>query len=186
MKDRIRNILMEATVFEDRPNINDKFWKWFGDSKIVDDHGNPMPVYHGSKNTFTSFNLGKAGNNNDTGMWGTGFYFSPDKNISLAYGNNLYRVYLSIQNPLIVKGNSSLPKEFRLSPTTPTHGEAGKRYSDDMRKRLLSAGYDGVMHYESSNGGFNKLGQIVAFYPTQIKSVRNQGTWDNNYKDIMK
>lgn len=185
MRQCIRNILYE-TAFKDMPNINDQFWRWFGNSKVVDSQGNPMPVYHGSKSAFTSFDLDKVGSNNDTGMWGTGFYFSPNKRMSLAYGNNLYRVYLSIQNPLIVKGNSSLPKEFRLSVDTQTHGEAGKRYSDDMRKRLLSAGYDGVMHYELSNGVFNKLGQIVAFYPEQIKSVRNQGTWNPNNPDIMK
>lgn len=28
--------------------LNDNFWKWFGKSKIVDDKGNPMIMYHGS------------------------------------------------------------------------------------------------------------------------------------------
>jgi hypothetical protein len=48
MRQRIRNILFEATDFKDRPNINDKFWKWFGKSIAVDEQGNPMVMYRGA------------------------------------------------------------------------------------------------------------------------------------------
>ena len=39
MRNRIRYILREAV---DHTNINDRFWKWFGDSKVVDKQGNPL------------------------------------------------------------------------------------------------------------------------------------------------
>jgi hypothetical protein len=51
MRQRIRNILFEAMSFQDRPNINDAFWAWFGKSKVVDEHGDPLVCYHGSSRT---------------------------------------------------------------------------------------------------------------------------------------
>lgn len=33
------------------------FWKWFGDSKIVDDNGDPLVVYHGTNKKFSKFSL---------------------------------------------------------------------------------------------------------------------------------
>lgn len=32
------------------------FWRWFGDSKVVDEHGRPLVVFHGTKRDFDTFN----------------------------------------------------------------------------------------------------------------------------------
>ena len=32
-----------------------KFWEWFGDSKIVDDDGRPLVVYHGTREEIDKF-----------------------------------------------------------------------------------------------------------------------------------
>lgn len=32
-------------IKEYREYLNDNFWNWFGDSKVVDDKGNPLVVY---------------------------------------------------------------------------------------------------------------------------------------------
>ena len=37
------------------------FWKWFGDSKVVDDQGRPLVVYHGTDVTFDEFSRDKIG-----------------------------------------------------------------------------------------------------------------------------
>ena len=31
------------------------FWKWFGDSKVVDEQGRPLIVYHGTNQDFDEF-----------------------------------------------------------------------------------------------------------------------------------
>lgn len=152
----------------------DEFKSWFGDwendpknaSKIVDENGEPMVVYHGTKSNFTQFDLSKTGSNNDFGMWGTGFYFSPARKFSQAYGQNEMQCFLSIKNPYIIKqGASNLPKEFK--PTSD-----GKIFSDALRERFIGSGYDGVIQWET--GEKPKLTQIIAFEPTQIKIVRNK------------
>lgn len=50
-----------------------EFKAWFGNSKVVDEEGNPMPVYHGSTHSFDSFDLSKT---NKDSFWGKGFYFT--------------------------------------------------------------------------------------------------------------
>lgn len=151
------------------------FKRWFEGSKVVDAGGKPLVVYHGTNAEFNAFDLGKAGSNNDTGMWGTGFYFSPSQKMSRGYGIRLKALYISLKNPLVVKGVSHLPQEFK--PAKETHGDAGLDASSSLRVRLITAGYDGVMHYEI--GDKVKLSQVIAFYPEQIKSATgNCGTFD--------
>ena len=49
------------------------FLNWFGDSKVVDESGDPVVVYHGTTHSFDEFNKGRANVENDMGA---GFYFS--------------------------------------------------------------------------------------------------------------
>ncbi len=75
------------------------FYEWFGDSKVVDEQGRPLVVYHGtSKGGFTVFNP----QNVQTKSRGIGNYFSSKKDISETYGNDIYPVYLNLENPLVV------------------------------------------------------------------------------------
>jgi hypothetical protein len=53
-------------------NINKKFWKWFKNSQVVDNSGNPLIVYHGSNSQIKKF---------DPKFSAQGvFWFSSDKN----------------------------------------------------------------------------------------------------------
>jgi hypothetical protein len=49
------------------------FWRWFGDSKVVDEDGKPLVLYHGTTGDFTSFDLSKANPESDLGV---GVYMS--------------------------------------------------------------------------------------------------------------
>lgn len=79
------------------------FKRWFGDSKVVDENGDPLVVYHGTPKEFTEFKEGKT--------WqGFGFHFGTAEaaNQVLQQGRNspefgnqrVIPVYLSIKNPL--------------------------------------------------------------------------------------
>lgn len=58
------------------------FYKWFGDSKVVDDQGRPLVVYHGTTGDFTTFEKEKANPESDMGA---GFYFTNNQD---DVGNN--------------------------------------------------------------------------------------------------
>ena len=71
IKTTIREFLNEQ---EDQiqSNINDNFWKWFGNSKVINRDGSPMIVYHGTKADFNTFKIGKD-------IVGSGIFLLPIK-----------------------------------------------------------------------------------------------------------
>lgn len=84
---------------------SNNFKRWFGNSKVVDESGKPLIVYHGSNADFTIFDKAKIAIDN----LGTGFYFS-NEDIANSYANrrtqerggkeNTYAVYLKMEKPL--------------------------------------------------------------------------------------
>ena len=79
-----------------------KFWRWFGDSKAVDEQGRPLVVYHGTPDAgFTTFKDGMHFSE-------SGEYASVYTGTSASSGGvkkageapGVYAVYLSIANPL--------------------------------------------------------------------------------------
>ncbi|HCB60841.1 MAG TPA: hypothetical protein DHV29_08080 [Bacteroidales bacterium] len=96
----------------------ENFWKWFGDSKVVDESGRPLVVNHGSLSNFTEFDIEKSGQSNDIAK--VGFWFSSAENFGenfakeIWYGEGnspvVYDTYLSIKNPKIFTTDSVDPK----------------------------------------------------------------------------
>ena len=86
----------------------DNFKYWFGDwendpqnaSKVVDENGEPLVVYHGTDNPgFSIFNTK-----------GTGSYFSSNKltGESYSFRGSVYPVFLNLRNPYIHDANGSI------------------------------------------------------------------------------
>lgn len=73
-------------------------------SKVVDENGEPMVVYHGSNNEFTKFDTARIGSSTGTSD-GRGFYFTTDKDYANSFGKdgNVLSVFLNIDNPLSLK-----------------------------------------------------------------------------------
>ena len=63
------------------------FKRWFGGSKVVDEAGEPLVVYHGSRRSrgFEQFDPSKRGTALDTGFLGEGFYFSTKPDTAAYY-----------------------------------------------------------------------------------------------------
>lgn len=153
------------------------FKEWFGDSKIVDASGNPLVVYHGttSPEDFDAFAQPKGR---------AGIYFTPRPGTANTYAGSrpsigklkengrVLPVYLSIQNPKIIGEEKALAPDMKKSRFSDMSADAlsSAHISTEDLQRLRSDGYDGVINYETL--------EIVAFDPTQIKSVNNRGTFD--------
>ena len=63
------------------PKLNDNFWKWFGNSKTIK-NGQPMVFYHGTPNSFTTFDIEKS---SPYGIVGQGFYFTDSRKTAENY-----------------------------------------------------------------------------------------------------
>lgn len=101
----IREYLMEH-VSLDNVKLNDNFYKWFGNSKVVDKNGNPMICYHGTpKGGFEEFKpkIGYKGKSKQQADLGS--HFSIDKEYASGYAGDkktskIYESFLRIEQPL--------------------------------------------------------------------------------------
>ena len=174
-------------LFEDF-KLDENFYIWFNGSKIVDEDGKPLVVYHATPYDFTDFDINHSGKNHGN-TFGKGFYFSPleeyakyfskdvnagDEGRKTANGNNIIKAYLSIKNPLIVNSqreyNDTISKEVNrksIKDGRYNRYEAEKIFSKSNEKILMEMGYDGIIVKLS-----NKIYEIVCFSTNQIKIIR--------------
>ena len=164
-----------------------EFKEWFGDwendptnaSKVVDENGEPMVVYHGSRNSLTYFSKNFAGKNNPgVDVSRLGFFFTDDieeakyhtgKTTNDGYERDgdtpqVYSTFLNLRDPYEV-----------------ATGEDATYYIDNNTRVLYAEddGYDGVIVQGESNVVY------LVFEPNNIKSAtENTGSFDGMNDDI--
>lgn len=163
------------------------FYKWFGNSKAVDEQGRPIVVYHGSGSRFKKF---KEQSNT---------FFTDNKNVAKSYSERsiVYNVYLKIENPLVVdaKGNyfDHIPLPENISEREmlgdmysvyEKFGQVGKENPDTSADLLgfyaRKKGYDGVIIKNVIDVAtfLEETGtDYITFDNKQIKSTKNRGTF---------
>lgn len=148
------------------------FWRFFKDSKAVDDVGRPLVVYHGTTGDFSEFD-------GDREPWHLArdkgkffFYGKPGpaseyaEGMGEAYtdgGSNVMPVYIALENPYVIDVEGEPSADWDM---------AGGRF-----EREAPAGIDG---YIVRGVGFDDepLIMYVALDPCQIKSaIGNPGTF---------
>ena len=130
-------------------------------SKVVDEDGKPLVVYHGTDADFTVFDRTKGRSNMDI----QGSFFSPWREDAEGYGPKVGAYYLNIKHPAPEKIAYQILNKFK------GQNEAGVK----AREYLERLGYDGVN---------NSNEEYIAFNPEQIKSAEtNRGTFDKRNPD---
>ena len=155
-----------------------EFKRWFGNSKVVDDRGNPLVVYHGTSSKFDSFQ--------------SHAYFTPDRDQAKGYGKArgdgkgiVISAYLSIQKPAYPDDVEKALKavgEYSDYETVAEQAENSKALA-----YLKSKGFDGVMGIWDFGfiSDFDEFEAMIAFYPNQIKSATdNNGEFDPRSNNI--
>jgi hypothetical protein len=168
------------------------FWRWFGDSKVVDAEGRPLVVYHGTNTDFDVFDPSIQKHGRELG---DGVYFTADKARAENYGGRVVEAYLSIQDPFSKKLHVR-DKSFLIASPELTDFVRQKRKENAKNgvpesmgpvvKKQPDGSYvviyiDGLPSRNNSNDGVISVdeNQFVAFSPTQIKSATgNYGTFD--------
>ena len=200
-----RRFQEQSNVDKYNPQIDTpEFKKWFGDSKVVDENGKPLVVYHGSR---INQNIGifdrSKGKILDHGYFGQGIYLTDNPRAAESYARQwnepgyqygpIYPVYVSIKNPANRKILEKLSTEFSTYSAFRSMDESKR-----VTQLLKEQGYDGIIisnptphPYGSVYGSLDELGgysihpEIVVFRPEQIKSATgNAGTFDATNPDI--
>jgi predicted nucleotidyltransferase len=153
------------------------FKKWFGDSKVVDEYGKPLVVYHGT--TANNIEIFEPHNASTDFDYPDAIYFSDSINIAKTYGDTYHKepmhVYLKMENPLEIDAK----------------GQTYNDFYDELKRELNYAvtNYDGLIVKNirddwAQNDGGEIATTYIVFNPEQIKSVDNRGTFDEGNANI--
>lgn len=198
--------------YED-PIYTPEFKGWFGDweddeenaSKVVDDDGYPLVVYHGTpKAGFEAFDRERLGKSSWHSTAQLGFFFSServangftglDKFYDPPEAAGIYPVYLNMRNPYEISA-----EDFRDTYLMP-EGVEDWRDGDDpviqknvalLVEKLEKDGHDGIIIRAAEDPEISDTWEelaspnFVVFSPEQIKSVFNRGTWDGSDPRIL-
>lgn len=164
-------------LYRDMGTESPFFKAWFGNSKVVNDAGNPLPVYHGTREEFDTFNSSKYG------TFGPAIYTTPDKKAAFEYagghgGNKVYELFVKSEKPFTVSDSLS-SKDF---------WDISKGKSDEERiKDFLNKGYDSAIAKGYGSSVFGKTSPEIAVYsPSSLKSMSNRGTFNPDDPNIYK
>ena len=149
------------------------FWNWFGDSKVVDEQGRPLVVYHGAGTKFDTFRLISyyEGMTDDPKLIRPYAFFSSSKDVAKRFGKEVYQVYLKIENP----------SEFDES------GANWNAISQIQWFQNTPLDKDGIVVKnikEGNAGNLDTATDFIVFENTQIKSTENRGTFSADTGNI--
>lgn len=150
-------------------------------SKVVDENGEPMVVYHGTQEEFNAFDKDAV---RERGDGVKGFFFAPAaRRESVAgyyaqHGGSIMPVFLNLKRPLVRSTSENLEAKGIADGydgiISTAASDSENRYYDYEQKRVAT---------ERLNKG--DIVEIVAFEPSQIKSATdNVGTFDGSNPDI--
>lgn len=179
--------------------LNSNFYKWFGDSKVLNADGSPKIVFHGVRaGDMEEYENPESPIEIFDGNRGVG-WFAENKNYANNYSdsNTIMQVYLAIKNPYILEvapEETMLLSEFieKIGFDIETHySQRDEDYREvwdwydpsytNFLGVLESKGYDGMRTVES--GGICWL----PFYQDQIKSAtHNNGNYEIDNPSILK
>ena len=187
------------------------FKNWFGDwendpenaSKVVDENGEPMVVWHGRSAEFNTFEK-KEGVRFIMGLEddvkAEGFFFSPDKGLAEEFASNSYRhrggkanvvpCFLNIRRPMDLTGEDYdriyedvTGWEYMVGMDTQDN-LWGIMDEDGMADKIKEKGYDGAIFVEEVDDSYEPTKiSYCALDANQIKSAENNNgdfSADNN------
>ena len=158
---KLQNVNNNETKFSldidsDGNKLTQQQAEYFKKSKVRDENGNLLKVYHGTTENFTVFDKTKGRSNMDI----QGMFFSPWEIDAKGYGSNVNAYYINITNPASERMGYMALRKFQ------GQNNAGVK----AREYLENLGYDGV------NNGDE---EYIAFNSNQIKLADNLTPTEN-------
>lgn len=145
--------------------MTEEFKKWFEGSTVVDEHGNPLKVYHGSPRKFKNFNFHTS----------SMIFFATNRKVAeyFADGNEVKECYLNIKRPFEFDAKcclwDNLPQDLEDE-----EWYDGLCIEDLIGEHALGKGFDGayikdIIETDSHDWGMKYLtDDYVVFDPSQI------------------
>jgi hypothetical protein len=187
----VQELAQKGIKYSIRAPETKEFKQWFGDSKVVDEDGNPMVVYHATKNNFFAFDPKKLTKNTKHPTAKLGFFAavnpeSTDEFITVPYGigkgtyeagANVMPLYASIKNPITIPSGKFVLQSMALQNMKKKDAD---QFISEFIQSLRDEGHDGILITADKTGrGFAGGKEFtsdnwVALDPNQFKSAFNE------------
>ena len=99
------------------PTSNPAFRRWFQGSKVVDEDGKPLVVYHGTKYDFAAFDKSLLGSFTKHPTATLGFMFSPEPEIARQFAGYTHAMSADDVNKAISSGKMQFSDAFNIIQT---------------------------------------------------------------------
>jgi len=166
----IKTGIENGPLFSTKQTETPEFKAWFKNSRVVDEDGNPLVVYHGTPADFDAFS--DEHTTSRTGGFVGAFMFTESTKYAAEYANktgrggNIMPVYIKIENPVPDRVAGDIKKSAIAKGIT-------------IAEESLSRGYDGKIVRADGRKAY------IVYSPTQIKSaIGNRGSFDPTNPDI--
>jgi len=169
----------EANLQTDTP----QFRKWFGNSKITNEDGSPMVLYHATAKDLSILKPGGF----DVKMSGPAIWMSDRSDIQPAMHNissrtepfregaNVMPLYAKIENPLVLDDDTML--DWARKSFANGSKEFPELISKEYADAIKAEGYDGII-YATTDPDNKPYNEIIAFQSNQLKSaIGNTGEY---------
>ena len=148
-----------------------EFRTWFGESKVVDEQGKPLVVYHGTDRSFDTFSLNFRTENQGNDQFGPGYYTTTSATGAGGYANgegaNILPLYISLQNPIDLD-TPAFSKAIveKLMRASPEFDDAIQNFGDigfQGERKVVKSAVDAFAIYDNA---INQLSVIQGdFWP---------------------
>lgn len=163
--------------------LSERQQEYFKNSKVRDENGNLLSLYHGS-NAYEEIHVFKRGKN---GYLGGGIYLTDNENYAKRYADKngykgrIYNVYANAENPLVVTSETPAKEILRTiygSDSVYNRRAAKQAYETQLIssadiKKLREKGYDAIVW---KYGGST---EVSVFDANQIKLTSNKTPTNN-------
>ena len=170
-----------------------EFKKWFADSKVVDEEGEPKVMYHGTPKDFNIFHSSSRGAFFVTENPEFASAFSPEggKTLEESTGSNVLPLYVKARNPFDFE-NPDHVQAVLSELNTGRNGGFTEHYLNndnnwqviedrDTQRAIKKLGFDS---FYVNEGGDKNLG---LYHPNQVKSaIGNNGEFNPENPSILK
>lgn len=174
-----------------------EFKAWFGDSKVVDESGKPLVVYHGTPagRSFTVFreNAGDAntykeatGEEYKKATTPMGFYFAEAKSFAKQFkrgvkGGAILDVYLSIRNPLVVKrGNAASMRAVETVRARAALAEGYEVSADEASEYVDTLTFWQLLDKENGGEAFLRAARALGYDGISARELYEDEREDRN------
>lgn len=188
---------------KDSPERAENFRRWFGESKVVDDEGNPLTVYHGTDADFSEFKNSALGESTGHNAAGLGHFFSSPSvagEFSGYDGASIIPANISLKNPKVIPADEFQEMLFGEEAAARALDDAKDAFEDEIGERITifddglrfldeETGQDMPIDYESltpdARDMYDEINRLIELDPRDQEFGYSKQEWDSFKKELI-